>query len=116
MRNRPASRVRGTASPARSAATSAWVNDPQSSTLPTILVCALFLTMILPPNLDYGALLTNANSEQNVPTRITLIVVIVGSCFLIARRPTLWLAVLRALNPFYLMFLALALVSLLWSI
>jgi exopolysaccharide production protein ExoQ len=116
MRNRRASRVRAGASPVRSAATSAWVNDPQSSTLPTILVCALFLTMILPPNLDYGALLTNANSEQNVPTRITLIVVIVGSCFLIARRPTLWLSVLRALNPFYLMFLALALVSLAWSI
>jgi len=72
--------------------------------------------MILPPNLDYGALLTNASSEQNVPTRITLIAVILGSCYLIARRPALWLAELRALNPFYPLFLALATLSVTWSI
>lgn len=85
-----------------------------------MLVCAYLLMMILPPNLNYGALV-NANvaafvPEQNFTSKIVIPIVLIGSCVLIMRRHLLWLAELRSLNVFYLIFLVLAVASLSWSI
>jgi exopolysaccharide production protein ExoQ len=94
--------------------------DRLSATAPIALVCAYLLMMILPPNLDYGALV-NANvatfvAAQNLTSKLVIPIVLIGSCVLIMRRHLLWFAELRSLNPFYLIFLLLAIISLGWSI
>ncbi len=121
MRKRTANRP--TVAPRRAAViptrTPPLVADPRGSTLATFLVCLLLLMMILPPNLDYGALLITGNNgpaEQNITSKVVLITVLIGSCVLIARRQLLWWAEVRSLNPFFLSFVVLALVSFSWSI
>lgn len=98
------------------------VRDTSSATGPTILVCLLFLLMILPTNLDYAALVdqntntTVSKSDQSLTNEIALITLLVGSFFYISRRQGLWLRVIAALNPFYLLFIALAALSIMWSL
>jgi exopolysaccharide production protein ExoQ len=105
------------------APTPAWVQDPASSTGPTFLLCALLLVMILPADLNFAALViqgqntTSGTSEDHsIANRIVWIVVLLGSCWYIASRQRLWLAVIRTINPFYPLFIAVAVMSLAWSI
>ncbi len=97
----------------------AWVEDPRKSTGPTILLCALLLVMILPTDLNYASLIaqnTGTAEEHSVANRIVWIATLLGSCWYIASRQRLWLALLATLNPFYLLFIALATLSITWSI
>jgi O-antigen ligase len=82
-------------------------------------MCALLLLMILPTDLNYASLVTQTTGTEDdtsVLNKVVLLTVLSGSCYFIATRQRLWLAVLRSLNPFYLLFLALTAISLFWSI
>jgi O-antigen ligase len=124
MRQIPRSVVgRAPPPPPQLAPTPAWVQDPTSSTGPTFLLCALLLVMILPADLNFAALIaqgqnttTSTAEDHSIANRIVWITVLLGSCWYIASRQRLWLAVIRTLNPFYLLFIAVAVVSLAWSI
>jgi exopolysaccharide production protein ExoQ len=101
----------------------AWVQDPTSSTGPTFLLCALLLVMILPADLNFAALIAQGQNttsstadDHSIANRIVWIVALVGSCWYIASRQRLWLAVMRTVNPFYLLFIAVAVLSVTWSI
>ena len=113
--------VRAIASQRPLAPAPAWIHDTQKATLNTFVACALLLYLILPPNLDYGNLIATANStptEQtaSLTSRIILILLLLLSCTLILRRPALWMALLRTVNPFYTLFILLAAASVAWSI
>jgi O-antigen ligase len=89
--------------------------------LGTLLVYVLLLLLILPPNLNYGNLLNTQGTalgteDQNLTNKIVLVALLVGSAVLIARRPGLWAAVVRSLNPWYWLSIVLSGVSVLWSI
>jgi exopolysaccharide production protein ExoQ len=105
----------------RPAPAAGWVYDTQKSTLNTFVACTLLLYLILPPNLDYATLIATANttpSEQttSITSRIILVGLMLLSCALILRRPALWTALLRTVNPFYIAFVLLAAASVAWSI
>jgi O-antigen ligase len=89
------------------------------STGPTFLLCALLLVTILPNDLNYASLVTQnttTEDEHSVANRIVWIATLLGSCWYIASRLRLWLAVMRTVNPFYLLFIVLATLSVAWSI
>jgi O-antigen ligase len=98
----------------------AWTRDTQGSAAATVLVWVQLLLLILPPNLNYDALLitqgTTSDQEQSITSKVVLIGLFVCSCILIARRSRLWAAVVKSLNPFYTLLLLLAAVSVAWSI
>jgi exopolysaccharide production protein ExoQ len=97
----------------------AWTYDTKSSTAPAIIVCALFLFLILPANLNYGDLVTQggvSESDQGFTSKIVLIALFLSSSILVARRPKLWVELLGTINPFYLLFIGLAALSVTWSI
>jgi exopolysaccharide production protein ExoQ len=98
---------------------STLVQDPKGSTGPTFLLCALLLLMILPTDLNYGALITQnsvAEADKSITNKVVLLLILLGSCCYIVPRQRLWLAVLGKINPFYLLFIALAALSVEWSI
>src|ERR1700722_2231523 len=108
MRRRPASPVRARTPRAGRRPATGWVQDTNNSMVPTILVCALFISLIVPPYFDYGSLNTEAESagaSQNLWNKVIWIALFVGSSYFIARRPALWREVLRKINPFYLGYL-----------
>jgi O-antigen ligase len=95
------------------------VQDTNSSAVPTFLVCLLFISLIAPPYFDYGSLNTEFESSgagQNLWNKVIWITLFVGSVYFIARRSALWVEVLRKINPFYIGYLALATLSVAWSI
>jgi exopolysaccharide production protein ExoQ len=98
----------------------AWTYDTQSSLPHTVLAWTLLLFLILPPNLNYGNLLnvqgTTAELDLGITSKVVLLGLLLYSSILIARRPVLWLDVMRALNPFYTLFIGLAGLSVIWSI
>jgi len=122
MRNSPRPVVGRAAAPSPSLApTPAWVHDPKKSTGPTFLLCALLLVMIVPPDLNYASLVVQSQNpaaaeDHSIANKVVWIAALLGSCWYIALRQRLWLAVLRTLNPFYLLFIPLAGLSVMWSI
>jgi O-antigen ligase len=96
-----------------------WTLDTQAGIANTAMVCALLLFLILPPNLDFAALLdVNATTgyEQSMTTKLVMLGLFFVSLVLIAQRPKLWWELLVTINPGYTLFLGLAALSLLWSI
>jgi O-antigen ligase len=87
-----------------------------TSTGPTLLLCALLLLMILPTNLDFRFTQTASDENQSIVNKVVWITTLFGSCWYIASRQRLWWALLRAVNPFHLLFIALAALSITWSI
>ena len=120
MRRPPASPVRARRPRASPRPAPTWVQDTNNSTVPTFLVCALFISLIVPPYFDYGSLNTEsqaaAATSQNLWNKVIWIALLVGSVYFIGRRPALWREVLRRINPFYLGYIALATLSVAWSI
>jgi exopolysaccharide production protein ExoQ len=124
MRSNPRSVVGRATVPSPSLApTPAWVQDPVKSTGPTFLLCALLLVMILPSDLNFAALVVQGQNstsgtadDHSVANRIVWIAALLGSCWYIASRQRLWLALMRTINPFYLLFIGLAALSVTWSI
>jgi exopolysaccharide production protein ExoQ len=96
-----------------------WAYDTRGTAAATVLVWTQLLLLILPPNLNYGALLitqgTTSDQQQTITSKVIVIGLFVCSCILIARRSKLWAAVVRSLNPFYTLLIALAAVSVVWS-
>jgi exopolysaccharide production protein ExoQ len=102
------------------AAAPVWTYDLKYSALTTLMVWTFFVLIIVPPNFNYAQLASDslaAEADQNnLTSKIVLITLLVASCVVIARRSALWLELLRRLNPFYLLFIALAALSVAWSI
>ena len=101
------------------APTAALVPDPAGSTGPTILLCALFLVIFLPADLNFASFVnvnTASEPDHSAANKIIWIAALLGSCWYIASRQRLWFALLRTLNPFYLLFIAVAILSIIWSI
>src|ERR1700689_3850274 len=119
MRRPPASPVRARRPRASPRPAPTWVQDTNNSTVPTFLVCALFISLIVPPYFDYGSLNSEsqaAATSQNLWNKVIWIALFVGSVYFIGRRPALWREVLRRINPFYLGYIGLATLSVAWSI
>jgi exopolysaccharide production protein ExoQ len=101
------------------APTPAWTYDIQGAAVPTIVIWTLLISLIVPQNFNYAALVALnvvSTADQSITNKIVMIALLLASCILIARRPLLWRQVVARINPFYLLFIALAALSATWSV
>ena len=101
-----------------SAAHPAWRmpvrRDRQFSLVSKLIVWTAVVLMVVPPGLDYQNVVLDDGG--NTATRALLIFLLSGSLLVLLARLRVALNVLKKLNPYFLGFLALAVLSLLWSI
>ncbi|MBI1424900.1 MAG: hypothetical protein GC149_15745 [Gammaproteobacteria bacterium] len=94
-----------------------WRLDNQYSALLSIMMWILIVQMIVPDGFNYNALLTGdlPTSGSAVSRMIWLSLLAGGSLFVLWRAGLGWLLI-RCMNPFLLLFIALAIASVAWSI
>jgi exopolysaccharide production protein ExoQ len=95
-----------------------WVRDDRFSVFVAGLIWVLMLLMIVPESFDYTILSDpeGAPAAGSFLSRMLWAALLVASAFVVLARATLASLVARALNLFLLLFLALALASIVWSI
>jgi exopolysaccharide production protein ExoQ len=94
---------------------SPWGPDAGSSVVATILIVLLVAIMVVPQGLDYterGFMPT----EGDTLSRIVWLVLLAGAAYILASQNARTVLFLRNLNPFLLLFVGLATLSILWSI
>jgi exopolysaccharide production protein ExoQ len=94
---------------------SPWGPDARSSVVATILIVLLVAIMVVPQGLDYterGFMPT----EGDTLSRIVWLVLLAGAAYILASQNARTVLFLRNLNPFLLLFVGLATLSILWSI
>jgi exopolysaccharide production protein ExoQ len=92
-----------------------WPIDTRGAILPAILVALLIAIMVLPQGLEYAGADSMPTSGDTLSRSIWLIL-LVGGTYLLGRHSARTLALLRTLNPYLLLFVALATASVAWSI
>jgi len=93
-----------------------WILDNQNSFLLAGMLCVLIVFMIVPDDFNYRLLQTGAPTSGSIISRlIWLTLLALGIFFTLWRARLAWLLV-RCLNPFLLVFVALAIASVAWSI
>ncbi len=91
-----------------------WAPDVHDSLITTGLVTLLIAIMIIPQGFNYSD--GTMPTEGDTLSRAVWIVLLVGGFFVLARQGGRSIAFLRNLNPFLLVFVGLATLSILWSI
>lgn len=97
-------------------ASQAWVADHRASWLLGGLAWTLIVLMIVPENFDYSALDGAAPATGDATSRILWLALLWSGILVVLWRAALAWLVLRALNPYLLAFVGLALASMIWSI
>jgi len=82
----------------------------------TFLMILLFVIMIVPQGLDYGAASSLMPTSSDTSSRTIWLILLFGGIYLLARYSARTIVFLRTLNPFLLLFVALATLSIIWSI
>jgi O-antigen ligase len=103
-------------SPAGTAATGIWAGDRPGSILTTFLLALLFVIMIVPQGLDYTGATSQMPTSSDTASRTIWLILLFGGLYLLARYSARSLAFIKTLNPFLILFVALATISTLWSI
>jgi exopolysaccharide production protein ExoQ len=94
-----------------------WVRDDRHSLILAGMVWVLILLLILPEGFNYAILLDGHAPAEGGPLSRTLWVgLLLAAGAVIAWRASLAWPLLRSLNPFLLLFVALAVASIVWSI
>ncbi len=94
-----------------------WVRDDRHSLILAGIVWALIVLMIVPEGFNYRLLLeANAPASGGPLSRALWLALLAVAGVVIAWRAPLAWRLLRSLNPFLLLFAALATVSIIWSI
>ena len=93
---------------------SPWGPDARDSIMATALVTLLIAIMVLPQGLDYDTGIMP--TEGDTLSRTVWLVLLVGAVYILARQNARTVAFLRQINPFLLLFVGLATLSVLWSI
>jgi O-antigen ligase len=106
-RNRPA---------VRPAAAGIWAGDGPGSKLTSFLLILLFGIMILPQGLDYTGSTTSMPTAGDASSRTVWLILLFGGIYLLARYSARTMVYIKTLNPFLILFVALATISTIWSI
>lgn len=94
-----------------------WLRDDRHSTLLAASIWVLIVLMIVPEGFDYQSLTTSgAPTSGGAISRLLWLGLLSLSAVVVCWRAGLAWLLARALNPFLLLFVALALVSVTWSI
>ena len=79
------------------------------------MMCTLIVFMIVPEGFDYASIGHPMPESGDAVSRLVWLALLCGSAAVVLRFASLARQVLRQLNPFFLVFLALACASVLWS-
>lgn len=93
-----------------------WSRDDRQSLLLSGAMWALIVLMIVPESFDYQSLLTGQPNSGGVISRLLWASLLAISVVIIVRRGSLAWLLLRTMNPFMFLFVALAVASIAWSI
>jgi hypothetical protein len=94
-----------------------WVGDERHALIPAAMIAALIVVLIVPEGLNYSILLAGpAPDAGGLLSRALWLALLAAAGVVIAWRASLAWQLLRSLNPFLLLFAALAVVSIVWSI
>jgi exopolysaccharide production protein ExoQ len=102
--------------PSGTAATGIWSGDRPGSKFTTFLLILLFGIMILPQGLDYTGSTTSMPTSGDSSSRAVWLILLFGGIYLLARYSARTLVFIKSLNPFLILFMALATISTIWSI
>lgn len=92
-----------------------WGKDARGGLLPAFLVTLLIAIMVVPQGLDYEGY-DAMPASGDMLSRVVWLVLLSGGLYLVARHSARATTLFRSLNPFLLCFVALATLSLAWSI
>jgi O-antigen ligase len=96
-----------------------WRRDDRHSLLFAAVTSLLIVVMIAPDGFDYGAVMaigTGSPAEGGVISRALWLGLLLFGVFVVGRRAALAWLLARVMNPFLLLFVALAVASVIWSI
>src|ERR1700678_2032062 len=97
-------------------ATGIWAGDRPGSKFAVILLVLLFGIMIVPQGFDYLGATGGMPTYGDTTSRTIWLVLLFGGIYLLARNSARTVEFVRTLNPFLLLFMAMATISTLWSI
>jgi exopolysaccharide production protein ExoQ len=115
---RPAAQTQPAAAPSAPAPTAAsrlWKKDTSGVMPVTIMVWLVIYIMIIPQGLDYAGI-NGMPSSSDALSKIVWLFLLGGSVGVLAWRSQRAMKLIKAQNPFLLMFLALCFASVVWSI
>src|SRR5690349_14598741 len=98
-----------------SAASKLWRKDTSGVMPVTIMTWLVIYIMIIPQGLDYAGI-NGMPSSSDALSKIVWLIILGGGITIIASRSARAIKLIKAQNPFLLLFLALAFASVLWSI
>ena len=94
-----------------------WVADERHALIPAGMIGVLIVLLIVPDGLNYAIMLeTQAPAAGGLLSRALWLGLLASAGAVIAWRASLSWQLLRSLNPFLLLFAALAVASIVWSI
>jgi O-antigen ligase len=94
-----------------------WVGDERNALIPACMIAALIVLLIAPDGFNYAILLDGpAPAAGGLLSRTLWLGLLAAAGAVIAWRASLSWQLLRSLNPFLLLFAALAVASIVWSI
>jgi len=94
-----------------------WVGDERHALIPACMIAALIVLLIAPDGFNYAILLDGpAPAAGGLLSRALWLGLLAAAGAVIAWRASLSWQLLRSLNPFLLLFAALAVASIVWSI
>jgi O-antigen ligase len=95
----------------------AWLSDARNAPLLGAMMAVLIVLMIVPDGFDYGSLVTTgAPSSGGALSRALWLGVLAFAVLVVLWRARLAWLLVRSINPFLLIFVALAIASAAWSI
>jgi exopolysaccharide production protein ExoQ len=115
MRPAPAAATSVPGAP-RMSATPTWAAETSRGWFPGVLAWVLMVLMVVPDNFDYMKLLGDAPTAGSWGSRILWIGLVAGGFACIVSHAGMARLLVRFLNPFLLLFVVLALCSVIWSI
>lgn len=97
--------------------TAVWARDDRHSALIATMLWALVVLMTVPEGFDYESLASvGAPTAGSLISRLLWLVLLALSVLFICRRVGLGWVLARSLNPYLMLFIALAVASLAWSV
>jgi exopolysaccharide production protein ExoQ len=92
-----------------------WGKDSRGGLLPAFLITLLIAIMVVPQGLDYEGY-DSMPAGGDLLSKCVWLVLLGGGAYLVARHSARALTLLRSFNPFLLLFIVLATLSVAWSI
>jgi O-antigen ligase len=93
-----------------------WVGDGRHALIPAGMIAALIVLLIVPDGFNYAILLDRAPAAGGLLSRALWLGLLAAAGAVVAWRASLAWQLLRSVNPFLLLFAALAVASIVWSI